>query len=158
MAQVQVIGEFKGKYEWLSNFSTEKPVKWRGVTLKSSEHAYQSEKTKNRAYKEKIYRAKTPAEAKKLASKGVMPPDLLRKDWEDVKQEVMYKVLCAKFSDPVLKARLLATGTIYLVEGNWWGDRYWGVCEGRGKNMLGKLLMKLRKKIREEENAIGSTG
>ena len=31
-----------------------------------------------------------------------------------------------------------------LEEGNNWGDKYWGTVEGEGKNMLGKLLMKVR--------------
>jgi predicted NAD-dependent protein-ADP-ribosyltransferase YbiA (DUF1768 family) len=41
--------------------------------------------------------------------------------------------------------KLLDTGTQTLVEGNWWGDVFWGVCKGVGSNHLGKLLMKLRK-------------
>jgi predicted NAD-dependent protein-ADP-ribosyltransferase YbiA (DUF1768 family) len=33
---------------------------------------------------------------------------------------------------------------VELIEGNWWGDTYWGVCNGVGENHLGKLLMKIR--------------
>jgi len=39
---------------------------------------------------------------------------------------------------------LLQTGDEELIEGNKWGDRFWGVCKGKGKNNLGKILMKIR--------------
>ena len=42
---------------------------------------------------------------------------------------------------------LLATGEEYLVEGNTWGDKYWGVCGGIGLNHLGKLLMQVRDEL-----------
>ena len=35
-----------------------------------------------------------------------------------------------------------------LIEGNWWGDTYWGVCNGVGENHLGKLLMKIREELK----------
>ena len=47
-----------------------------------------------------------------------------------------------------LKAQLLATEDEHLEEGNWWGDRYWGTCEGVGENHLGKILMQVRSEIR----------
>ena len=34
-----------------------------------------------------------------------------------------------------------------LVEDNWWGDKFWGVCNGEGENHLGKLLMKIRDEL-----------
>jgi hypothetical protein len=46
---------------------------------------------------------------------------------------------------------LLDTGNKVLKETNTWGDTYWGISNGKGKNMLGRLLMKLRKEIKEEE-------
>lgn len=49
-----------------------------------------------------------------------------------------------KFAEPGLQAKLLETGNEELVEGNYWGDTFWGVCRGRGENHLGKLLMKVR--------------
>jgi len=39
----------------------------------------------------------------------------------------MRAVLAAKFSDPDLRARLVATGSAELVEENTWGDRFWAV-------------------------------
>ena len=32
-----------------------------------------------------------------------------------------------------------------LIEGNPWKDTLWGVCEGKGRNILGIILMEIRK-------------
>ena len=49
----------------------------------------------------------------------------------------------------MLALRLVETGTEELVEGNDWGDTYWGVCKGTGKNMLGKILMEVREELKK---------
>lgn len=73
----------------------------------------------------------------------------LRKDWELLKEEFMYAVCFAKFTqNKNLGRRLLATGDRMLIEGNTWGDTEWGVCNGVGKNLLGKILMKVRENIK----------
>jgi len=69
----------------------------------------------------------------------------MRPDWEAVKDDIMYRCVLAKFEDPILRQRLLDTGDQELIEGNTWGDTYWGVCKGKGRNMLGKTLMAVRK-------------
>ena len=87
-----------------------------------------------------------PSEAKRLGRRM-----RLRSDWEQVKYDVMLDVVRAKFNQhPDLAQKLLATGDEELVEGNDWGDTYWGVCNGRGKNMLGKILMRVRAELRGE--------
>ena len=60
----------------------------------------------------------------------------------------MRSVLLAKFAVPELRDALLATGDVELVEVNTWGDTYWGVCRGRGRNQLGRTLMRIREDIR----------
>ena len=63
--------------------------------------------------------------------------------------EVMRGLLARKFAPGTeLAARLLATGDAQLVEGNTWGDRFWGVCRGQGRNQLGQLLMERRDQLR----------
>jgi hypothetical protein len=57
--------------------------------------------------------------------------------------------LIQKFSDKVLMVKLLATGEEELVAGNWWKDKFWGVCDGEGQNHLGLLLMELRQYYRD---------
>lgn len=61
-----------------------------------------------------------------------------------MKLSVMRDLLIQKFTHDDLKALLVATGDARLVEGNSWGDRYWGMCDGTGSNHLGQLLMEVR--------------
>lgn len=68
----------------------------------------------------------------------------LRDDWELVKLGIMEDLVRQKFNEKTLGDMLLATGDAELVEGNDWGDKFWGVCDGEGQNMLGKILMKVR--------------
>ena len=67
----------------------------------------------------------------------------LRDDWNEIKLDVMRDILEVKFSIPDLKNKLMRVND-EIVEDNNWGDRYWGRCNGIGKNMLGKLLMEIR--------------
>ena len=62
----------------------------------------------------------------------------------------MLSGLRIKFKNPELRSLLLATGNEELVEGNWWRDTYWGVCEGVGQNKLGKLLMQVREEVKND--------
>ncbi|MFT0803343.1 NADAR family protein [Bacillus swezeyi] len=88
-----------------------------------------------------------------------LPPNLakrkgrrvkLRPDWEEVKETFMYEIVKAKFEqNDQLKNRLLQTGESTLIEGNTWGDRVWGVCNGIGENKLGKILMRVRNELKE---------
>lgn len=73
-------------------------------------------------------------------------------DWEKVKLSVMFEVVFAKFSqNEELKQKLLATGNEELVEGNNWGDTFWGMINGVGENHLGKILVKVRTALRITE-------
>jgi predicted NAD-dependent protein-ADP-ribosyltransferase YbiA (DUF1768 family) len=56
----------------------------------------------------------------------------------------------AKFvCNPRLQRMLLDTSDAELVEGNWWGDRFWGTFRGAGRNHLGKILMRVRDELRQ---------
>ena len=73
----------------------------------------------------------------------------LRDDWEEVKDQIMYEIVLNKFSqNEELRKKLIATGDEYLTEGNTWHDTYWGVCNGKGKNKLGKILMQVREELK----------
>jgi len=73
------------------------------------------------------------------------------KDWEKNKQELMYQVVKAKFSQrPVFKQTLLDTGSRPIAEHC--EDKEWGDGkDGTGKNYLGKILMRVRDELRNEE-------
>lgn len=105
-------------------------------------------KTTDDKWRKKIMGAPTGASAKKI---GKTVP--LRSEWhEKYKNQTMMKALMIKFSNTYLQKLLLNTGDAYIEETNHWGDVYWGVCNGEGKNMLGRMLMFVRKHYRENSN------
>lgn len=137
---------FSGEYRWLSNFYPAK-VRLDGEVYPTVEHAYQAAKAALDgpaavAIRRTIQRASTPGEAKKIGNSL-----RLRKDWESVKLGVMLDLLRQKFEHAELRTLLLGTGDAELIEGNWWNDTFWGVVDGKGKNHLGRLLMKVRKEL-----------
>lgn len=138
------IDSFTGGYRWLSNFC-EHPLTYDGIEYASVEHAYQAAKSRDPKERDYIAEAPTPGEAKKRGRKAT-----LRQNWEEVKDIVMLECLHKKFADPSLRSQLLDTGESPLIEGNYWGDTYWGVCRGVGQNRLGELLMQVRQEIRNE--------
>ena len=73
----------------------------------------------------------------------------LRDDWENIKDDVMYRAVLCKFqTHQDIRKILLDTGEQTIVE-NSLIDYYWGGGkDGSGKNKLGELLMVVRTKIR----------
>ena len=145
------INSFSGEHAFLSNFF-ERPVLFDGAAYKSTEHAYQAAKSLDPQVREVIQSAQSPREARRL---GQMCE--LRDDWDEVKIPVMEEVLRYKFSEPSMKRKLMETAPAQLIEGNTWGDRFWGAEREFGKwvgeNNLGKLLMKLRDEYIAEESS-----
>lgn len=140
------INNFHGEYNWLSNFFIV-DVRLDGKLYPSVEHAYQAAKTIDPEERRGIRESNLPSRAKSLGKKVT-----LRNDWEGVKLQVMEDLLRQKFRDPWLRTRLLETGEAELIEGNDWGDTYWGVCKGQGKNHLGRLLMKIREELKHADS------
>ena len=135
------IDRFDADHRWLSNFWLV-DVHMYGLVYPSVEHAYQAAKTLDLAAREEIRRANTPGIAKRMGQRVT-----LREDWADYRLMAMRGLLLRKF-DPIqhtaLAEKLLATGQNTLIEGNYWGDTFWGVCRGVGENHLGRLLMEVR--------------
>lgn len=74
-----------------------------------------------------------------------------RDDWFDVNIDVMRYALRCKFTqNPDLAAKLIAIEG-EIVEENEWHDTFWGVCNGTGKNWLGRLLMELRDELQNKD-------
>lgn len=137
------ITEFKGGNRFLSNFYLSNALMG-GLSFPSVEHAYQAAKTFDRDMRFLIAQAPSPGQAKRMGQKVI-----LRSDWEGVKLGIMLKLVKQKFiTDNVLREQLLATGESELIEGNTWGDTFWGVCKGVGENHLGKILMQVRMALR----------
>ena len=147
-AEVKPIKRFRGEYRFLSNF-WDAEVTHRGRTFPTVEHAYQAAKTHDPQMRMVIQDASNPGLAKKMGSDAILRPD-----WEDIKVGVMGELLEKKFSIPELERKLVETYPAQLIEGNYWGDDFWGVTDngdGKGKNQLGKLLMKIRLKKVEDQ-------
>jgi ribA/ribD-fused uncharacterized protein len=128
----------------MSNF-VECSVDFEGINFPSTEHAYVAAKTLDLELRKEIsQRTNTAGQVKRLGRALTLRPD-----WEEIKIDVMHDLLMQKFAREPFRSLLLSTKDSYLEETNHWGDVVWGVCNGVGENNLGKLLMKIRKDLRE---------
>lgn len=132
---------FFGEYRFLSNFVTS-PVWYEGIPFPTVEHAYQAAKTEDIDVQLEIADLDIPAKAKRAGNQL-----LIREDWDDVKVDIMRDLVTQKFRQKEFAEKLKATGDAYLEETNTWRDTFWGVCDGKGFNKLGEILMSIRKKL-----------
>lgn len=163
------IESFRGLF--LSNFWTVE-IPYRGRQFASVEHAYQWAKFDENAlrllevskrdqisellgtskfdFPDVFYSSAKPGMIKKLAA-ILAEYSLVRDNWDDIRVNRMIELTLRKYSHPSLKEVLVSTGSNYLLEGNDWGDVFWGACvdggKYRGRNMLGLILMNVRSKI-----------
>ena len=147
------IVQFKGEYRFLSNFFPSKVTHW-GIKHRTVEHAYQAAKCGEwDVHHRAAIAAKPTARAVKSAGRAVseeMDPGTM-KWWRSVNLQIMLDLVRQKFTrHKDLQEKLLETGDAELIEGNTWGDTFFGVCRGTGENHLGKILMKVRKELKEE--------
>ena len=165
------INDFHGTF--LSNFYVA-PVTLNNVVYPTVEHAYQSAKFFNldwnkiqaeakyeinetlkcRGYAEPVvYGNELFADSTMTAGNIKIIADILRKydyvnkDWEDQRIKIMIELLLQKFGTKEMLTKLQETGDKELIEGNSWGDTLWGVSEGKGRNILGIILMDIRDSI-----------
>lgn len=139
---------FEDEYFFLSNMY---PLQFtvKEVKYTSSESYYQARKASNLNDFLKI------ANSKPFVSKQLGRKVKIVKNWNDIRIKVMEEALYYKFNSSLeLREKLISTSNLPLVEDNTWNDKFWGVCNGKGENNLGKLLMELREKIKEEKNEI----
>ena len=139
----------KEKYGWLSNF-------WRcwqvvdDVYYPTNEHYYQSQKAKEREVYIWISNAPSPYLAM-TAGRALREGKELVDDWDLKKVEIMLKGLRAKFENPELRKKLIETGDAVLHEDSP-TDMFWSK---KGEDMLGKLLMQVRKEIKKRKRKNG---
>lgn len=139
---------FNGENSFLSNFHPS-TIRTPRLIYPTVEHFFQAHKTLDLFEHTRIASRPSPGAAKK-EGRNVE----LRQDWEDVKDEIMRTALRLKFiQSPDLWQKLVSTGGSYLEETNHWDDTYWGVCNGKGLNMLGHLLMQVREELINIVNA-----
>ena len=142
---ISFYGTRQQPYGCFSNFSRhgfELDGKW----WPTSEHYFQAQKFAGTEHEEAVRRASSPKRAAALGRDRSRP---LRRDWEQVKDDVMRRAVQRKFeTHPDLQAILLATGDEMIVE-NAPRDYYWGCgADGTGKNRLGEILVEVRETLR----------
>lgn len=115
------------------------------VVYPTVEHYFQSKKFEGTKWEDYILSLPTPKDTAREGKRRDLP---LRKDWESIKEQVMYEALHAKFSQSKnLRELLLNTHKLELVENSPF-DSYWGIGKNQlGMNRLGVLLMRLRDEI-----------
>lgn len=152
------IREFAGRYAFLSNFyPAQIKIKLLGrlYLFPTAEHAYQACKSTERAVIEQFVNLPmTPGEAKRYGRTIAV-----RQHWEGRKSAIMRYIVYLKFTqNHLLRAALLETGLLYLVEGNTWHDNFWGQCNCQKcfqvapRNQLGVILMDTRDMLAAEFN------
>lgn len=140
------ITSFRDEYTFLSNFYPCN-IEFEGFQFNSVECAYVAAKTLDIKERFRISAMLNAGKAKKYGRTLDLRPD-----WDEIKLQVMEDLVTQKFQIPELKEKLLATEDANLIEGNWWGDKFWGVDSetGIGKNHLGEILMKVRSIINNQ--------
>jgi ribA/ribD-fused uncharacterized protein len=149
--QAWPITSFQGEYRFLSNFWPCKVSDELEIEYDSVEHAYQAGKSTSLRERLRIQQCNSAGVAKRMGRKLI-----IRDDWDDMKLNLMENLVREKFErSKRLADTLLATGDAELVEGNGWGDQFWGVSGGKGHNHLGKILMQVRASLAPTIDEIG---
>jgi ribA/ribD-fused uncharacterized protein len=143
----QPITSFSGEHFFLSN-SFEHPFEHDGEIFLTIEHAYQAYKTDDPKQRRRVRNCVSP-ELARLIGKSVT----LREGWDDQRFALMETLIRAKFADPTMAAKLKATGSRNLIDGRPRSNTVWGCARGkdgewRGRNELGKILMRVRDELR----------
>ena len=139
-----MIEQFSKENRWLSNFAPVEIVH-EGITYPSVEHFYVAMKTDDIPTRERIAELETAGQAKKVGRLFDLP-----EDWDENKLVYMRLALEQKYNQEPYKQLLIDTGDQEIVEGNYWGDVFWGVDLKTkvGENNLGKMIMEIREELK----------
>lgn len=135
------------------NFSAFR-VSWRSSVWMTSEHAYQAAKFDDWAIVGVIANAPSAYEAYKLARQY---DDRKRATWADEKLGVMEDILRHKMAQhELIRKHLRESGDRIIMEDSPI-DSFWGRGpDWQGENHLGKIWMKLRAELLEQDALLGN--
>lgn len=143
MGKINLDRMFSGDLFFLSNMypcNVQLDIDGKTYRFQSSEAAFQAGKCTDPREIRQFETLRDGKAAKRLGRKIALRPD-----WNIYRIQWMQKVVAAKFQqNPELMQKLKETGDMPLVETNTWGDTFWGVSNGKGKNHLGRILMEIR--------------
>lgn len=126
-----------------------------GKKWSCSEQALMFYKSEDKSYQKKILQTKDPHTVKALGRQAKLRPD-----WDEIKFDLMIRILNAKFSQNKSLGRLLVSTEDRMIHEDcpdpWWGG---GPNHPRGRDLLGKALRRVRDQIRsqfqeEDEDAL----
>ncbi len=129
---------------WFSNMlPLDQEFTYQGMKFRTIENFYQAMKTLDVNERRKISEM-SPYKAKVYIRK--LP---VRKDWKNIRLQVMRYGLKAKFAPGATWHQKLKQTKDKIIEWNNWGDRFWGidVRTGLGDNYLGKLIMEIKNEL-----------
>ena len=132
----------RNEYAFMSNYYPCR-VTYNGLTYESSEAAYQAQKESD-PEKRKLYCNVSPSIARLYAEQINLAPT-----WDLIKDQIMYEVNKAKFTQNEGFKELLLEVSEDIVQENTWNDTYWGVCNGVGLNKFGKILTRIKEELKE---------
>lgn len=138
---------YETEFYIFSNFSSF-TVEWKGVSWMTAEHAYQAAKFEDKSIQEKIRKANSAHDAKKIAETHKSER---REDWGDIKLSIMEEIVRTKLSQhSYIQKRLKQTGDREIIE-NSPKNSFWGWGSNKdGQNNLGKIWMKLRNELKSD--------
>ncbi|MDB5175813.1 MAG: Swarming motility protein YbiA [Candidatus Saccharibacteria bacterium] len=124
-----------------------------GILVPASENLYQADKFLDDDHREYVLQARHGLASKRRAGELVERGVPMRPDWDEVKVSHMARFTLHKFvANPDIAGRLMGTYDQELIEGNTWGDNFWGVCppgSRNGQNWLGRILVDVRARLME---------
>jgi ribA/ribD-fused uncharacterized protein len=153
-ARIEEIAFYRANEKPYGVFSNlyRRPIVFEEIEFPTAEHAYQAGKARRKEVRDWLLKAPTPS-LLAMAAHGLYTWDIAP-DWTATKYDRMRKVLYAKFTQHKdLKQLLLNTGNARLVETGTVSNavnKTWGEVNGKGLNMLGRILMEVRTLLRNE--------
>jgi len=137
-------GGVSDKNGFFSNYAPY-PINIEQTVWPTAEHYFQARQFEDKRLDEELVKYKSASIAVRISRENSKDK---RNDWPKIQDQIMYEVVKAKFSQhEILKDKLLATGDSLIVQhspdNDYWGDG----GDGRGKNKLGKILMRVRKEL-----------
>lgn len=157
-----VITEFRGPFGFLSNMYAPAPVRlnFAPTLLDGDDHVYPTVEHGWHAWKvlklnerKKLWLPGLDAMQAKFIGNSFKARGIIRPDFFENRLFVIEQLLLQKFTPTLMRRKLFSTMGATLIEGNWWHDIFFGVCNGKckcgphepeGENHLGQLLMRVR--------------
>lgn len=142
----------------LSNMAPGFPLRIAGISLRTSEALYQACRFPHMPEVQRLIVTEMSPMTAKMRSKPYRTES--REDWDEIRVRVMKWCLRIKLAQNWSKFGeiLLRTGDRAIVEDSR-KDDYWGAIKDRrgelhGKNVLGRLLMELREKLKHDPGGL----